>query len=745
MKKLINRFLDYATRDRKTPAQNRERVGQNLMILAIFIFFVFIINFIIIIGTDHKFGVNLSKGASNVYQQKVRVQAKRGTIYDRDGNPIAEDATTYSIYAIISKSYVSTTGQKLYVQPSQYEKVVEILNKELGIKKKEVRKQLNQKNLFQVSFGTKGSGLSYSTMTAIQTAMKDAKIEGIGFTTSPGRMYPNNIFASQFVGLAQLEESENGSKLVGKSGLESSLNDILSGTDGLVTYQKDKNGNVLLGTATTVKKAVDGKDVYTTLSEPLQTRLETQMDVFQEKAKGKFASATLVNAKTGEILATTQRPTYNPSTLDGYNKDNLQTWNTLLFQNYYEPGSTMKVMTLASAIDNGTFNANEVFDSSGIKVADTTIQDWDVNEGISTGQYMTYAQGFAHSSNVGMTSLEQKMGNDKWLNYLTKFRFGYPTRFGMVGETGGTYPSDNEVTTAMSSFGQGIGVTQVQMLRAFSAISNNGVMLEPQFISKIYDPNSKTTRTSSTEVVGKPVSSEAASKTRDYMVTVGTDPYYGTLISGGVPIIQAGNESIAVKSGTAQIAENGAYLEGNNNTLNSVVAMVPSADPDFIMYVTIQQPQNWQAIFWQDVVNPTLEQALLMKDTLMTSAAVETSGQTSYKLANVIGKDPGNTAEEMRRNLVHPIIIGTGSKIAHVSKKVGSNLTEGEQVLLMTNKLTTMPDMYGWTKKNVKKFAKWSGIKIKFKGSKSGTVKKQSLDIGKNLSKTKKLTITIGE
>lgn len=745
MKKLINRFLDYATRDRKTPAQNRERVGQNLMILAIFIFFVFIINFIIIIGTDHKFGVNLSKGASNVYQQKVRVQAKRGTIYDRDGNPIAEDATTYSIYAIISKSYVSTTGQKLYVQPSQYEKVVEILNKELGIKKKEVRKQLNQKNLFQVSFGTKGSGLSYSTMTAIQTAMKDAKIEGIGFTTSPGRMYPNNIFASQFVGLAQLEESENGSKLVGKSGLESSLNDILSGTDGLVTYQKDKNGNVLLGTATTVKKAVDGKDVYTTLSEPLQTRLETQMDVFQEKAKGKFASATLVNAKTGEILATTQRPTYNPSTLDGYNKDNLQTWNTLLFQNYYEPGSTMKVMTLASAIDNGTFNANEVFDSSGIKVADTTIQDWDVNEGISTGQYMTYAQGFAHSSNVGMTNLEQKMGNDKWLNYLTKFRFGYPTRFGMVGETGGTYPSDNEVTTAMSSFGQGIGVTQVQMLRAFSAISNNGVMLEPQFISKIYDPNSKTTRTSSTEVVGKPVSSEAASKTRDYMVTVGTDPYYGTLISGGVPIIQAGNESIAVKSGTAQIAENGAYLEGNNNTLNSVVAMVPSADPDFIMYVTIQQPQNWQAIFWQDVVNPILEQALLMKDTLMTSAAVETSDQTSYKLANVIGKDPGNTAEEMRRNLVHPIIIGTGSKIAHVSKKVGSNLTEGEQVLLMTNKLTTMPDMYGWTKKNVKKFAKWSGIKIKFKGSKSGTVKKQSLDIGKNLSKTKKLTITIGE
>lgn len=119
------------------------------MILTIFLFFIFIINFVIIVGTDSKFGVNLSKEAKKVYQQSMTVQAKRGTIYDRNGNPIAEDATTYSLYAIISKNYTTATGQKLYVQPSQYEKVASILENKLGMKKNLVLKQLNQKNCFK--------------------------------------------------------------------------------------------------------------------------------------------------------------------------------------------------------------------------------------------------------------------------------------------------------------------------------------------------------------------------------------------------------------------------------------------------------------------------------------------------------------------------------------------------------------------------------------------------------------------
>lgn len=755
MRNLKNRFLGYVLRDRRTPNKNREHVGQNLMLLAIFLFFIFIINFAIIIGADTRFGHNLSKEASEVYQQEVTVQAKRGTIYDRNGVALAEDSTTYSVYAIISKSYVSSTGEKLYVKKSQYNKVAEILNEQLGIDKDKILEQLNQKGLFQVSFGSSGSGLTYSKKSAIAQAMEEAGIKGIGFDSTPGRLYPNGVFASQFIGLTQLKENKDGktSSLVGASGIEASLNNILSGTDGSVIYQKDKNGNLLLGTEKEVKKAVDGKDVYTTLSEPLQSYLESQMDIFQEHAKGKYASATVVNAKTGEILATTQRPTYNAQTLEGYNVDNLKTWNNLLYQNYYEPGSTMKVMTLASAIDEGVFSPNEVISTiNGITIADTTINDWNVNEGNTSVQYLTYAQGFAWSSNVAMTSLERKMGNDKWLTYLTRFRFGYPTRFGMLNEVSGILPSDNEVTIAMSAFGQGIGVTQVQMLRAFTAISNNGVMLEPKFISQIYDPNNNSARVASTEVVGNPVSEDAANQTLGYMVTVGTDPKFGTLYSAalGGPIIQVGNYSVAVKSGTAQIAasaeEGGGYLTGSNDYLYSVVAMVPSEDPDFIMYVTLQQPSEaFNALYWQDVVNPVLERAMMMKDTLTTTAVTGASSETTYKLKDYIGKSPGDTAQELRDNLVHPVVVGTGSEIKKMSKAVGSNLSENEQILLWTGSLKEVPDMYGWTKENVEQFSNWSGIKIKFKGSDSGTVVKQSVASETDIKGVKKITITLGD
>lgn len=749
MKNFKKKFLDYVVGDRRVPRENRERVGQNLMILSVFIFCVFIVNFIIIIGTDRKFGVNLSKGASSVYQTVQKVQAKRGTIYDRNGNPIAEDSTTYNIYAVIDKSYVSTSGEKLYVQPSQYDKVADILNQHLGMEKDYVTSQLKQKKLTQVSFGSKGSNITYGTMTDVTKALKDAKIKGVAFTTSPGRMYPNGTFASQFIGLAQIKENKDGSKsLVGATGMEASLDKILSGKDGQVTYQKDKNGNTLLGAATTVKKAQDGKDVYTTLSAPIQTYLETQMDAFQSKAKGAQASATLVNAKTGEILATSQRPSFNSDTKEGLDSKDFS-WQNALYQNNYEPGSTMKVMLLAAAIDEGVFNPNETYNNASLSIADATIKDWSVNEGISQGGYLSFAQGFAYSSNVGMTLLEQKMGNDNWLNYLNKYRFGLPTRFGMGSEASGLLPSDNMVTIAMSAFGQGIGVTQTQMLRAFTSVSNDGVMLEPQFITKIYDPKTGSSRTAKKEEAGNPVSADAAKQTRQYMVTVGTDPNYGTLYSAslGGPVIKVGNQSVAVKSGTAQIAsgDGSGYLSGSNDYIYSVVAMVPSDNPDFLMYVTLQQPESFSVSFWQDVVNPVLEEATLMKDTLLAPIETPEDQQTKYYLPNVIGKNPGNTADDLRQNLVHPIVLGTGNKIIKTSVSVGSNLKENQQVLLLTSHFDTMPDMYGWSKKNVKKFEDWTGIKVTFKGKKSGKVTEQSVKVGSKLKNLKKIRITLGE
>ncbi|CIS00002.1 penicillin-binding protein 2X [Streptococcus pneumoniae] len=749
--KWTKRVIRYATKNRKSPAENRRRVGKSLSLLSVFVFAVFLVNFAVIIGTGTRFGTDLAKEAKKVHQTTRTVPAKRGTIYDRNGVPIAEDATSYNVYAVIDENYKSATGKILYVEKTQFNKVAEVFHKYLDMEESYVREQLSQPNLKQVSFGAKGNGITYANMMAIKKDLKDASVEGIDFTTSPNRSYPNGQFASSFIGLAQLHENEDGSKsLLGTSGMESSLNSILAGKDGIITYEKDRLGNIVPGTEQVSQQTVDGKDVYTTLSSPLQSFMETQMDAFLEKVKGKYMTATLVNAKTGEILATTQRPTFNADTKEGITEDFV--WRDILYQSNYEPGSAMKVMTLASSIDNNTFPSGEYFNSSEFKIADATTRDWDVNDGLTTGGMMTFLQGFAHSSNVGMSLLEQKMGDATWLDYLNRFKFGVPTRFGLTDEYAGQLPADNIVSIAQSSFGQGISVTQTQMLRAFTAIANDGVMLEPKFISAIYDTNNQSVRKSQKEIVGNPVSKEAASTTRNHMILVGTDPLYGTMYNHytGKPIITVPGQNVAVKSGTAQIADekNGGYLVGSTNYIFSVVTMNPAENPDFILYVTVQQPEHYSGIQLGEFANPILERASAMKDSLnlqTTAKALEqVSQQSPYPMPSVKDISPGDLAEELRRNLVQPIVVGTGTKIKNSSAEEGKNLAPNQQVLILSDKVEEVPDMYGWTKETAETLAKWLNIELEFQGSGS-TVQKQDVRANTAIKDIKKITLTLGD
>ena len=749
--KWTKRITRFAIRNRKSPVENRKIVGKYISLLAVVLFAVFLVNFAVIIGSGSKFGTDLVKEAKKVHQTTRTVPAKRGTIYDRNGVPIAEDATSYNVYAVIDKKYKSATGKILYVEDSQFNKVAEVFHKYLDMDESYVKEQLSQPNLTQVSFGAKGNGITYANMMAIKKDLKDASVEGIDFTTSPNRSYPNGQFASSFIGLAQLHENEDGSKsLLGTSGLESSLNTILAGTDGIITYEKDRLGNIVPGTEQISQKTVNGKDVYTTLSSPLQSFMETQMNAFLEKVKGKYMTATLVSAKTGEILATTQRPTFDADTKEGLTKDFV--WRDILYQSNYEPGSTMKVMTLAAAIDNNTFPGGEVFNSSELKVADTTIRDWDVNEGLTGGGMMTFSQGFAHSSNVGMTLLEQKMGDATWLDYLSRFKFGVPTRFGLTDEYAGQLPADNIVNIAQSSFGQGVSVTQTQMLRAFTAIANDGIMLEPKFISAIYDSNNQSVRKSQKEVVGNPVSKDAASLTRTHMVLVGTDPVYGTMHnhSTGKPTVTVPGQNVALKSGTAQIADekNGGYLIGSTNHIFSAVSMNPAENPDFILYVTVQQPEHYSGIQLGEFANPILERAVAMKDSLnlqsTAKALDQISSQTSYAMPSIKDISPGDLAEELRRNIVQPIVVGAGTKIKNASIEEGKNLAPNQQVLLLSDKVEEIPDMYGWTKATAEAFSKWLNIELEFEGSGS-TVQKQDVRANTAIKDIKKITLTLGD
>ena len=749
--KWTEKITRFAVKNRKSPAENRRIVGKYISLLAVVLFAIFLVNFAVIIGSGSKFGADLVKEAKKVHQTTRTVPAKRGTIYDRNGVPIAEDATSYNVYAVIDKKYKSATGKILYVEDSQFNKVAEVFHKYLDMDEAYVKEQLAQPNLTQVSFGAKGNGITYASMMAIKKELKEASVEGIDFTTSPNRSYPNGQFASSFIGLAQLHENEDGSKsLLGTSGLESSLNTILAGTDGIITYEKDRLGNIVPGTEQISQKTVNGKDVYTTLSSPLQSFMETQMDAFLEKVKGKYMTATLVSAKTGEILATTQRPTFDADTKEGITKDFV--WRDILYQSNYEPGSAMKVMTLASSIDNNTFPSGEYFNSSELKIADVTIRDWDVNDGLTTGGMMTFSQGFAHSSNVGMSLLEQKMGDTTWLDYLNRFKFGVPTRFGLTDEYAGQLPADNIVNIAMSAFGQGISVTQTQMLRAFTAIANDGVMLEPKFITALYDPNDQTVRKSQKEIVGNPVSKDAASQTRTHMVLVGTDPRYGTMYnhSTGKATVNVPGQNVALKSGTAQIADekNGGYLVGSTNYIFSVVAMNPAENPDFILYVTVQQPEHYSGIQLGEFANPILERASAMKESLNLQSPAKNLDQvtteSSYAMPSIKDISPGDLAEALRRNIVQPIVVGTGTKIKETSVEEGKNLAPNQQVLLLSDKVEEIPDMYGWKKEIAETFAKWLDIELEFEGSGS-VVQKQDVRTNTAIKNIKKIKLTLGD
>ena len=749
--KWTEKITRFAVKNRKSPAENRRIVGKYISLLAVVLFAIFLVNFAVIIGSGSKFGADLVKEAKKVHQTTRTVPAKRGTIYDRNGVPIAEDATSYNVYAVINKKYKSATGKILYVEDSQFNKVAEVFHKYLDMDEAYVKEQLAQPNLTQVSFGAKGNGITYASMMAIKKELKEASVEGIDFTTSPNRSYPNGQFASSFIGLAQLHENEDGSKsLLGTSGLESSLNTILAGTDGIITYEKDRLGNIVPGTEQISQKTVNGKDVYTTLSSPLQSFMETQMNAFLEKVKGKYMTATLVSAKTGEILATTQRPTFDADTKEGITKDFV--WRDILYQSNYEPGSALKVMTLAASIDNNTFPGGEYFNSSELKIADATIRDWDVNDGLTTGGMMTFLQGFAHSSNVGMSLLEQKMGDATWLDYLNRFKFGVPTRFGLTDEYSGQLPADNIVNIAMSAFGQGISVTQTQMLRAFTAIANDGVMLEPKFITALYDPNDQTVRKSQKEIVGNPVSKDAASQTRTHMVLVGTDPRYGTMYnhSTGKATVNVPGQNVALKSGTAQIADekNGGYLTGSTNYIFSVVAMNPAENPDFILYVTVQQPEHYSGIPLGEFTNPILERASAMKESLNLQSPAKNldkvTTESSYAMPSIKDISPGDLAEALRRNIVQPIVVGTGTKIKETSVEEGKNLAPNQQVLLLSDKVEEIPDMYGWKKETAETFAKWLDIKLEFEGSGS-VVQKQDVRTNTAIKNIKKITLTLGD
>ncbi|KRM87926.1 cell division protein FtsI [Lacticaseibacillus thailandensis DSM 22698 = JCM 13996] len=637
------------------------------------------------------------------------LQAQRGSIVDANGNTIATASKTYSIYAVLQPLY-SGDKEKLV---KDKEKTATMLAKYLPMAKDKILVYLNptSSKTKQVEFGSAGSGLSL----AIKQQISRLKLPGIHFTSESSRLYEDNVFASHIIGQTTVEGSGTSAKIVGTMGLEKYFNKLLAGKNGHTSSQVDNYGYQLSTSKAKTVPAKNGGTVYTTLNSNLQNYLESLMSKVQSEYKPTEMTATLMNAKTGAIIAASQRPTFSLQTGDGVS----DMWRNALVQDAYEPGSVMKIMTLSAAINSGHYNPNEYYQSGSIKVGGTTLYDWNRN-GWGT---IPLSQAFTRSSNVGMVKLEQEMGGATWHHYLKKFGFGQKTGVTLPDESSGTLSFSNATTQATTAYGQGIDVTVMQMLQAMSAVANNGVMLRPRIISKTVSANGTVTKYGK-QTEGRIIKTSTAKAVRKAMVkvvqsSIGTGSAY-----------KMNGVDVGVKTGTAQIAGSNGYLTGASNYIFSVAGMVPSKNPKYLLYITLKQPQNYTKApeeMMAEIFKPLITRALAL-DAASDDAANATTDSTTTKMVSVTNKSTTTAQSTLSNAGYHVATVGTGNKVVQQLPVAGQTTLNGSRVILLTNGAMTMPDVSGWSKSDVLKLAQITGKKFKLKGS--GYASAQSINAG---------------
>lgn len=701
---------------------NRKYLGRLIFFVVIAIFTLFTGRFFYVSVFHKADGQNLQKKVAKLYDAETRQPAKRGTIYDSNAQPIAEDTTTYSIYIVLSKK-ATYNGKINYLPDSKKRQAASILSKNLHIDYKKVWNILNPQNkdLYQVELGNSGKNISLETKKAISSA----KIPGIKFIPSQSRLYPNGNFASHLIGLA---ENTDG-RLVGVMGLEKQFERLLKGKDGVKESSFDSQGTDIPGRNGKTRKVKNGDNIYTTIDQRLQNYLESLTDQAQNRYHPQGIRVMLMNAKSGDIIAATQRPTFNPQTREGIN----DVWRNTLLADAYEPGSTMKIFTTAAAINSGNFNGDASYQSGSYEVDKQKIYDWN-RVGWGT---INYQQAFIRSSNVGMAHLEQQMGAKEWYKYLEKFGFLKSTDSGLGDESAGSISYKYPIDQANTSYGQGIDVTAFQMMQGFSAIANGGKMVKPRLISEIKDPNTnKIVYKSQPTVIGHPINRATSQQVLNLMQRVVTDE------NGTGQDYKLNNYSVAVKTGTAEIAnENGSgYMSGDTNHIFSVAGIAPANNPKYILYVTMERPKSYgqektatKAL--STIFNPLMQRTL---DDDTNESQVATKKITDFKGSNV-----DNAVEKLQKQDLKVEVIGKGDKVKQQSQDPGAKVIKGERVVLLTNGNLTMPDLTGWSQADIVNFGQMVGINIKLSGSGYGI--KQSVAAGQNLTGVKSLKVNLQE
>ena len=682
-----------------------------------------------------------SKISSSIVDTEV--EAKRGTIYDRNHQVIAQEVDAWTIVAYLDESVVDENGDPDYVKDA--EKTAEKLCKVLpDAKESNVEKILEKamdQGLSQTELGTGTKRLDEETMEKI----KDLDLPGIDFIETTNRYYPTTPYSSTMVGFAAYDEDEQ--KIVGKMGLEQTMNDVLAGEDGHVQYQQTVDGSILPGTTTVYKEAVDGDNVVLTLDSSLQSVVEKAMEETIENNRATSAWAVVMEVETGKILAWASYPTY-----DQNEHKEIPSYTDAVSSMVYEPGSVMKPFTYATAIDTGTFPYNTMYRAGSFEYGyDAANNKINRVSGVATGYptiydaqgndygTLTFEDGLALSSNVGICELlANYMNYDSLGKYLDRFGFFQETGIPYISEQTGTKNIDVPMDYLRTGFGQSSSITVLQLMQAYSAIFNDGVMVRPYVVDSIEDAKTgEVKKQYSTKAKGTPISKETANKVTEMMKHVLDEGMSGDRFAiDGV--------SMAAKTGTGEIYN---VEQGKSDTVNytsSVMAAAPAEDPKIMVYWGMIGPnyEAYSAKQFQDIMRAALIAYGVSSETKERDKTQAKEKWETYTMPNLVNHSVSYAGSKTENWKCQMVYIGGGSTILRQYPQAGLTISSQDRVFLLTDgNVITMPDMTGWTRKDITAFWELTGIQIQTDGY--GVVTSQSVEPETPISTDTAISVTM--
>ena len=618
-----------------------------IILLILFIFIILRVFYVQMI--DYK---KLNKYASDLWSRDLPLEADRGLILDRNGVVLADNLTTTSLVLIPNqiKNKKKTTKLLADILEVSYEDMKEHVYKETSIER----------------VHPEGRRLSYD----IAEKISNLKLDGVYLVKESKRYYPYGNMLSHALGYVGIDNQ-------GLSGLELQYDEYLTGKSGAIKYFSDAKGNKL-NLSDIYVEPQDGMNISLTIDINIQKSLERELNNIVDMFSPDMALAIVMDPNNGEILGMASRPDYDPNNYQGYSKEtlsrNLPIWAS------YEPGSTFKIITMSAAVEEGVVNLTKdhFYDSGSVNVDGSTLRCWKAG---GHGD-QTFLQVLQNSCNPGFVKLGQLLGKETLFDYIDKFGFGNKTGVDLNGEGEGIIFNLNQVGNvelATTAFGQGVSVTPIQQVAAVSAVVNGGTLYEPYIVKSISE---KETNSIIQQMKKKKIRQVISKKTSRIM----RHALESVVAKGGGKSAYIEGYRIGGKTGTAQKVENGVYLVGNY--IMSFMAVVPSNDPEAVLYLAIDNPKN-TALLSSYTTTPIARRILLdIIDALEIERQdgemakdLEWTDIPTHKVPNVVGLTVDDAKDKLEKFTIE--YSGNGEKVVAQSPEAGEKLEEGGTIRLL--------------------------------------------------------------